>query len=107
MDCRKNKKSTVHARSTASGTQIRNMLESRCVITMVLSKPMRFATSGAAIMEKAVMTSAMKKMRERDPRDTPYRTENHVTSSNFTIKPPPSASMENNAEIFATTSRVS
>lgn len=45
-----------------SGTRIRKMFDGRCVNTMVLIKPMRRASRGAASCENALSTPVQKKM---------------------------------------------
>ena len=67
------------------------------VNTMVLSRPMRLATQGAASCEAAVSSPAQKKNAPAAASDRPKRSNSHSASSELTTRPPAKASTENSA----------
>src|SRR5207342_1967217 len=73
--------------------------------TMVLSRPMRRATHGAASCEAADSNPVQKKKAPTAASDMSKRWNNHSASNDCTISPPAKASTENNAASLATTPR--
>ena len=81
------------------------MLAGMWVKTIVLSRPMRCATSGAANCDSALNRPAQKKNAPACASDRPKRCSSHSDSKALTIRPPANASTQNSAASLTTMAR--
>src|SRR5215813_1828787 len=87
----------------ASGTQMRKMLDGKCVKTIVFTRPMRLANHAAAKCDPAFNTRITKNSKPSFASVAPNRRKNQYATNASVRKPPPNASMEKSAAILPTT----
>ena len=102
---RTSSKASAIGRLGANAASTRHTLAGRWVKTMVLSKPMRRATIGAARREPALSNPAQKKNAPACASDSPNRCSSQSDSSALMTRPPANASTLNSAAYRKTTPR--
>src|ERR1044071_569959 len=97
-DSRSRNNTIAHRGEGMNAAAIRNMLEGRWVKTMVLISPIRRASHAAPRCESAFNTWTVKNNRASWLSAMPKRRKNQYETSASVRKPPPKASIANNAE---------
>ena len=102
---RANRSPSASGRVGANAARIRNTLAGMCVNTIVLRRPIFFATTGAASCENADSRPVTKKNWPASGSESPKRSKSQSASSEFTTRPPANASTLKSAASLNTTRR--